>query len=283
MTCSTSPASRRANLNLDPVAFDLCESIEETMKDLALRAHQKGLELACDVQPDVPEAVLGDPVRLRQVLVNLVSNALKFTRHGEVVVVVSRMEDRGARNGDGATLTEAELSSILNPQSSILLHFAVSDTGIGIPAEKQARIFEAFTQGDGSATRQYSGTGLGLTISQQLVTLMGGQMWLESEVGQGSTFHFTARFEPAPEPVRRNKLPEQVNLAGLPVLAVDNNATNRRILETVLTNWGIETCHGCRWASGLDRPISGARSWRAFPAGIARLPPAADGWLHAGG
>jgi PAS domain S-box-containing protein len=234
-------------LNLDPVAFDLCESIEETMKDLALRAHQKGLELACDVQPDVPEAVLGDPTRLRQVLVNLVSNAIKFTRQGEVVVTVSRMEDRGSRIEDRGSSAKVEpastrgaLSSIFNPQTSILLHFAVSDTGIGIPAEKQARIFEAFTQADGSPTRLYGGTGLGLTISQQLVALMGGQMWLESDVGQGSTFHFTARFDPAPKPVEKRTPAQQVKLAGLSVLAVDSNATNRRILETVLTNWGMK-------------------------------------------
>jgi two-component system, sensor histidine kinase and response regulator len=230
-------------LTLDPVAFDLCGSIEETMKDLALRAHQKGLELACDLQPDVPEAVLGDPVRLRQVLVNLVSNAIKFTRRGEVVVTVSRMEDRGSSIEDRESKIEERgtwgQSSTLDPQSAILLHFAVSDTGIGIAPEKQARIFEAFTQADGSTTRPYGGAGLGLTISQQLVTLMGGQMWLESETGHGSTFHFTARFEAATDPIVKQRMSEQVSLAALPVLAVDNNATNRRILENVLANWGM--------------------------------------------
>jgi two-component system sensor histidine kinase/response regulator len=240
-------------LSLDPVAFDLCEGVESVMRALALRAYQKKLELNCYLQPNVPEAIVGDPVRLRQVLINLVGNAIKFTKHGDVIVEVSRMEERGARgeNGNlksenGRRTTETAQTAILDPQfsildsqSSILLHFAVRDTGIGIPAEKQARIFEAFTQADGSTTRQYGGTGLGLTISAQLVTLMGGRIWLESEEGRGSTFHFTVRVDTAPEPLAQRLLPERTQFAGVPVLAVDDNATNRRILENTLTRWGL--------------------------------------------
>jgi signal transduction histidine kinase/CheY-like chemotaxis protein len=208
-------------LNLEPLDFDLRECIEETMKTLALRAHQKGLELACSVRPDVPKAVTGDPARLRQILVNLVGNAIKFTKQGEVAV-------------DVTTETQAG--------DQVCLRFSVRDTGIGIPAGKQTKIFEAFAQADGSTTRQYGGTGLGLTISSQLVALMGGRIWVHSDVGRGSTFHFTAQFG-----VQRNSAAEagqfagaeRVDLEGLHVLVVDDNATNRRILEGTLTNWGM--------------------------------------------
>ena len=158
------------------------------MKTLALRAQQKGLELACRVDPEAPESVCGDPGRLRQVLVNLVGNAIKFTGRGEVVVDV-RPETR----------TERE----------ICLHFSVRDTGIGIPQDHQNHIFEAFTQVDHSTTRKYGGTGLGLTISSQLASMMGGRIWVESEPGQGSTFHFTARFGLAGDGRRRRRRPSR--------------------------------------------------------------------------
>ncbi len=203
--------------NLEETEFHLRESVGEVMKSLALRAHQKGLELACDVQPDVPDGLVGDPGRLRQVLVNLVGNALKFTEEGEVVLSVS--QDSGA-------------------EGEPLLHFAVRDTGIGIPAATQGRIFEAFEQADGSTTRKYGGTGLGLTISTQLVAMMAGRLWVESDPGAGSTFHFTARFRwPETNPGRPVPLPQ---LRGMPVLVVDDNATNRRILHDLLGNWGME-------------------------------------------
>jgi CheY-like chemotaxis protein len=202
------------------------------MKMLALRAHQKDLELAWHAEPDVQETVIGDPVRLRQILINLAGNAIKFTQQGEVVVSVSRGELLPGDKDDGPP---AGASS-----PDIRLHFAVSDTGIGIAPEKQAQIFEAFTQADGSTTRQYGGTGLGLTISQQLVSLMGGRMWVESKLGGGSTFHFTARFGVQSHPAKKTALSEQTNLSGLPVLVVDDNATNRRILEAMLTNWGLK-------------------------------------------
>jgi signal transduction histidine kinase/ligand-binding sensor domain-containing protein/CheY-like chemotaxis protein len=167
-------------LELDPVDFDLRECLAATIKAQALRAHQKGLRLACRVQADVPDALVGDPGRLRQILINLVGNAIKFTDRGEVVIDVS--------------LVRSEPQAAADPQGTDLeLHLAVTDTGIGISAEKQRSIFEAFSQADNSITRQYGGTGLGLTISSRLVGLMGGQLSVESVIGQGSTFSFTTR------------------------------------------------------------------------------------------
>ncbi|MBI3696273.1 MAG: response regulator, partial [Acidobacteria bacterium] len=203
-------------LDLDHLEFHLRDSLEDTMKALAVRAQQKGLELACHIQSDVADRVVGDPGRLRQIIVNLVGNAIKFTPRGEVVLGVE---------------TESRTDH------EVRLHFAVSDTGIGISPEKRQMIFEAFTQADSTTTRQYGGTGLGLAISSQLVEMMGGRTWLESEVGRGSTFHFTARF--AAPPVAAAPM-ELENLRDLPVLVVDDNATNRRILEEVLTNWRMK-------------------------------------------
>jgi PAS domain S-box-containing protein len=205
-------------LDIETIDFSLRDRLGDTMKSLALRAHHKGLELACHIAADVPDGLIGDPGRLAQVVVNLVGNAIKFTERGEVVVRVeteSRAEDH------------------------VGLHFRVSDTGIGISPEKQRRIFEPFTQADSSTTRQYGGTGLGLTISTKLVDMMGGRIWLESEGGKGSTFHFTARLglgkgQPQPSSV------EPVNLQDLPVLVVDDNATNRFILQDVLSRWHMK-------------------------------------------
>ena len=204
-------------LDIDAVEFDLRDSLDETMKTLALRADQKGLELLCQVRPGVPEVVRGDPTRLRQVVVNLVGNAIKFTKQGEVEVrVETQAQDR-------ETLT---------------LHFTVSDTGIGIPPEKQKLIFEAFSQADSSTTRKYGGTGLGLTISTSLVQMMGGEIWLESEVGRGTQFHFTVRLGLGDRTVEA--VPTTIEkLSGLKVLVVDDNRTNRRILEEVLGRWGM--------------------------------------------
>jgi PAS domain S-box-containing protein len=226
-------------LDLDRTDFALRDSLGETLKTLAQRAHKKGLELACHLAPDVPDALIGDPSRLRQVVVNLVGNALKFTEHGEVVVEVT-LEGSGVRGQGSAEVTSPRPSDacLLTPDSCVL-HFAVRDTGIGIPPEKLRLIFNAFEQVDGSTTRRYGGTGLGLAISERLVALMGGRIWVDSEVGQGSTFHFTARFglqqhaagSPAPAP--------PIDLEGLPVLVVDDNATNRRILEEMLRNWHL--------------------------------------------
>jgi CheY-like chemotaxis protein len=204
-------------LDLEAVDFDVRDTLDNTVASLALRAYQKNLELACHISPDVPERLRGDPTRLRQIIVNLVGNAIKFTEEGEVVVDVDVSE--------------------IKDSDRLCLHFAVSDTGIGIPEEKQHLIFAAFTQADGSTTRRYGGTGLGLSISSQLVEMMGGRIWVESEVGKGSAFHFTARLGFAK--TKAEKKSEAMDLSGLSVLVDDDNATNRRILEEVLDNWGM--------------------------------------------
>jgi PAS domain S-box-containing protein len=205
-------------LDLDLVDFDLRDTLDDTMATLAMRAHKKGLELADHIAADVPYALAGDPHRLCQVIVNLIGNAIKFTERGEVVLRV-----------DVRSRTEDE----------ICLHFAISDTGIGITADQQQKLFKAFSQADTSTTRRYGGTGLGLAISARLVEMMGGEIWLESQVGCGSMFHFSARFGPARCPVARPAQAELAQMHGLPVLVVDDNATNRRILLEMLTNWGM--------------------------------------------
>ena len=217
-------------LELDPIDFVVRDVLEDTVKALALRAAHKGLELHCEIHADVPRRVVGDPGRLRQVLVNLVGNAIKFTEHGEIVVEV-RNQGPGDRSSKNLVPPAPECC---------VLHFSVRDTGIGIPLEKQKLIFEAFSQADGSMTRKYGGTGLGLTISSQLVVLMGGELHVESEVGRGSTFYFDASFQTAgPEPAPHASHPP-TTLQGLTVLVVDDNATNRRILEGTLKSWGAK-------------------------------------------
>jgi two-component system, sensor histidine kinase and response regulator len=203
-------------LEVDTLDFNLRDNLGDTMKTLSLRAHQKGLELAYDLQPDVPDALIGDPGRLRQIIVNLVGNAIKFTEKGEVVVSV-------------------QSDAVMN--DDIQLHFIITDTGIGIPMERQAVIFEAFTQADGSMSRTYGGTGLGLTISSRLVGLMQGRIWVESEPGQGTRFHFTAQFGLQKLPVKLAAHRDALALRDLRVLVVDDNATNRKILIKTLTNW----------------------------------------------
>jgi two-component system, sensor histidine kinase and response regulator len=206
-------------LELESIPFDLRESLGETMKTLSLRAHQKGLELIYDVDPAVSEALIGDPSRIRQLVVNLVGNAIKFTERGEVAVLVTEQE----QSADAAEL-----------------HFVVKDTGVGIPEEKQAEIFEAFSQADNSMTRKFGGTGLGLAISTRIARMMKGRVWVESAPGRGSAFHFTAQLKlqagPAkfPDPV----LPER--LKEMHALIVDDNFTNRRLLQGILTRWGMK-------------------------------------------
>jgi PAS domain S-box-containing protein len=235
-------------LDLECIDFDLRETLDDTVATLAARAHKKGLELAAHVAPDVPNFLAGDPHRLRQVVVNLVGNAIKFTEAGEVVLSVrgQRAEDRGQRTEDGGRGTEdggqkagAEAPAGPCPLApdSYVLHFSVRDTGIGIAPAARDKLFGAFTQADTSTTRKYGGTGLGLAISSKLVGLMGGRIWLESEVGVGSTFHFTARFGPAEAPPAAPVEPAEVH--NLPVLVVDDNATNRLILREMLSNWGM--------------------------------------------
>jgi two-component system sensor histidine kinase/response regulator len=205
-------------LDLDPVVFNLRDDLENGVKALALRAHAKNLELLLDVGPEVPDYVIGDPVRLGQVVTNLVGNAIKFTEGGEVALVVATERLTG---------------------NELCLHFSVRDTGIGVALSKQKLIFEAFSQADGSTTRRFGGTGLGLTISSRLVAMMRGQLWVDSQPGKGSTFHFTACFEV----VAQSELPVEVDeslLVGTRVLVVDDNATNRRILTEQLRRWKMK-------------------------------------------
>ena len=205
---------------LEHVEFRLRDSIADALKSLALRAQEKEIELASHFPVDIPDALIGDPDRLRRIVVNLVGNAIKFTDRGEVVL-------------------RANLES--QAKDDILLHFSVTDTGIGIPVEKQQRIFEAFAQADTSTTRKYGGTGLGLAISAQLCELMGGVMWVESEVGRGSTFHFTAHFGRPQAPVEEKIVDAApVKLLDLPVLVVDDNATSRQILDEMIANWRMK-------------------------------------------
>ena len=205
-------------LDLDDTPFSLRDSIWETLSSLNVRADAKGLELAYRIDENLPDLLVGDPGRLRQIFVNLVGNAIKFTSRGEVVVGAAEESREEAR---------------------IVLHYSVRDTGIGIPVEKQNQIFQAFAQADGSTTRQYGGTGLGLTISRQLVSLMGGELWVESSDGQGSTFHFTASFGLAEATAEGSQVHDPKLLEGLPVLVVDDNQSNRTILERVLSRWGM--------------------------------------------
>ena len=211
-------------LTLENVDFDLPSQLEETMRPLALRAEQKNLTLSYQVQRDIPPLLHGDPLRLRQILVNLVGNAIKFTNQGRIEVEIKR---------DNAASKQANNDR----PSGLRVHFAVRDSGIGISPAKQAQIFDAFTQADSSTTRVYGGTGLGLAISSQLVKLMGGSIWVESELGVGSTFHFSVPLLAATRPLLKTRSAAQINLVGRSVLVVDDNSTNRRLLESLLKNW----------------------------------------------
>jgi signal transduction histidine kinase/ligand-binding sensor domain-containing protein/DNA-binding response OmpR family regulator len=209
-------------VELDFVDFSLRDCVEEVLKTLAPRANEKGLELLCDIAPEVPETVLGDSGRLRQIILNLVSNSIKFTEHGEVSIKVEVVEEE----------REARIA-----------RFTVADTGIGIPSEKLESIFSPFTQADASTTRKYGGTGLGLTISARLAEMMGGKIWVESEVGRGTRFSFTARFEVTDKKTESELTMAPESLRGVRILVVDDNPTNRRILKGVLQRWNAQvTC-----------------------------------------
>jgi signal transduction histidine kinase/CheY-like chemotaxis protein len=203
-------------LDLYPESFNLRDMVTDTVKAMALRADQKGLELICHVLPDVPDGLIGDTGRLRQIIVNLLGNAIKFTESGEIVV---RAAVESSNSG------------------GICLHFSVKDTGIGIAREKLNLIFQAFSQADGSTTRRYGGTGLGLTISSRLVELMGGKIWVESELQHGSTFHFTAMLNVDPDAQAAASPLLVTELEDLAVLVVDDNATNRFMLQETLVSW----------------------------------------------
>jgi signal transduction histidine kinase/CheY-like chemotaxis protein/HPt (histidine-containing phosphotransfer) domain-containing protein len=223
-------------LDLETIDFDLRVAVESVAASMAPRAEAKGLEMACMVHHNVPTLLRGDPSRLRQVLLNLVGNAIKFTLRGDIVIRV---------------MLESET------QDSATLLFTVSDTGIGIPAERIKYIFERFTQVDSSTTRKYGGTGLGLAISKQLVQMMGGTIGVESESGKGSTFWFTARFQKQPAGTQLVPLIEEINLKGIRALVVDDNPTNQVILRKMLENIGMRVTIASSGAECIDALLSG--------------------------
>jgi PAS domain S-box-containing protein len=229
-------------LEFDTAEFDLAEIVSDTLRSMALRAHEKGLELACYISPDLPQYFIGDALRLKQVLTNLLGNAIKFTQHGEVVL---RVEPGKAIN-DGQELM-----------------FSISDTGIGIPAEKRRSIFEAFSQADASTTRRFGGSGLGLAISSRIVALMGGNMWVESEPGQGSTFYFTARLKLAKD-AKVESAAAPAEFAGVPILIVDESLTTRRILAQILASWGMRAVTAENGAAALEKLRAAAHGGDPF-------------------
>ena len=230
-------------LDLDPIDFNLRDILEGVVRAQALKAHTKHLELLIDVNPQVPDYVFGDPVRLRQVVTNLVGNAIKFTESGEVELVAALESRAGGK---------------------IHLHFSVRDTGIGIPLNKQELIFTAFSQADGSTTRKFGGTGLGLTISSRLVKMMQGRMWVESQPGSGATFHFTTCFDVANE-CEQPAPADEARLEGTPVLVVDDNATNRRILTDLLWRWKMKPASAASGSEALSMLRRAAGSGDPFP------------------
>jgi CheY-like chemotaxis protein/HPt (histidine-containing phosphotransfer) domain-containing protein len=205
-------------LLIEKIPFHLGKTVSDTLKTLAMRAQEKGLELVCDIDADVPMAVLGDPGRVRQILINIIGNAIKFTSKGEVILHISRM-----RGTDGRSM----------------LDLAVSDTGIGIAPNKIGSIFDAFSQEDSSITRKYGGTGLGLTICARLAVALGGQVWVESELGKGSVFHFETSLEIDPAP--NESASSAVSFEGRRILIVDDNAVNRKVLSRALQFAGVQT------------------------------------------
>jgi two-component system, sensor histidine kinase and response regulator len=247
-------------LELEEIGFNLYTCVGETVKTLASRAHEKGLELAYEIGADVPQQLLGDPGCLRQILVNLVGNAIKFTEKGEVLVEVTRKSEH---------------------HNKVEVQFKVRDTGIGIPPEKHKLLFRAFSQADNSTTRKYGGTGLGLAISASLVNLMKGKIWLESSAGKGSAFHFTACFALQPVVIEPALLPGD-DLQNVPVLVVDDNQTNRRILCEMTARWGMKPCATDGGQAALAAIDAAHRQGRSFPVILvdARMP-GMDGFLLA--
>jgi two-component system, sensor histidine kinase and response regulator len=219
-------------VELEEIDFDLRNTMENAMDILSIRANEKNLELVCHLHAEVPTALSGDPARLRQIIVNLAGNAIKFTGKGEVVIRVEKEQ------------TEA---------GSIQLHFSVSDTGIGIAPDKIKTVFESFSQADGSITRKYGGTGLGLTISKKLVEMMGGTIWVESEPGKGSVFHFTVRFKGSRAEPRQAPRIKKTVLTGTRVLIVDDNATNRMVLKEMISLWGLVSSEAADGKEALTR------------------------------
>jgi PAS domain S-box-containing protein len=248
-------------LELEAISFSLRDCIGTMLKPLGLRADQKGIELTADIPAEVPDHLIGDPLRLRQILGNLTDNAIKFTERGDVMLRVAV---------ESAT------------EDGHCLHFSIADTGIGIPAEKQVLIFEAFAQADSTTTRTYGGTGLGLAIASQIVRQMGGRIWVESKVGEGTTFHFTARLpvRHTPAPNVRHADPRQ--LEGLRVLVVDDNAVNRRILREMLAHWRMQPAVVASGAAAIVEMLRAAHAGTPFPLVILDgMMPEMDGFMVA--
>ena len=215
-------------LDVETIEFNLPDSLASAMRAVSISAHQKGLELICDIDSEVPDSLVGDPTLLRQILLNLIGNAVKFTAQGEVVLRVEKQEETDEK---------------------VTLHFAVKDTGLGIASEKQQSIFESFTQADNSTSRRFGGTGLGLTISARLVEAIGGRIWVESKPGLGSTFHFTAPFAKATLSMVEF---EPGSFSGLSVLVVDDNASHRRLMQEMFRHWGMDAITVDREAKALE-------------------------------
>jgi len=231
-------------IKLEKVGFDIVEVVEKTCDIMAFRAHKKEIELSEHINTEIPVDLIGDPLRLRQILVNLTGNAIKFTDKGEVNLDVNF-----------ASKEEAEIFKKGNGRKNIRLLFSIRDTGIGIPKNKKKTIFESFTQADSSITREYGGTGLGLTICKRLIELMRGNIWVESQVGKGSTFYFTAEFgigEKASKYIESEEI-EELEIAGLKTLVVDDTAANRLILREILTRWGAKVVEAENGKEALAR------------------------------
>jgi two-component system, sensor histidine kinase and response regulator len=248
-------------LALDPIPFNLRDSLDKMLAIFAAGAHAKGLELACDVHPHVPEKLVGDIHRLQQIITNLAGNAIKFTKKGEVIVRVQADE---------------------RIDNTLRLHFVVQDTGIGIPAAKQKLIFEPFSQADDSVSREYGGTGLGLAISSRLVELLGGTLWVESELGLGSAFHFTATVGLQPEQADSATTPPYTELRDVRVLVADDNITNGRILQTILSNWQMRPSVALDGRSALQMLLEAARGESPYKLVLAdAVMPVMDGYALA--
>ena len=248
-------------LDLECLDFSLRECIGSMLKPLGLRADQKGLELTAEILADVPDYLTGDALRLRQILINLTDNAIKFTSQGDVML---RVEVDAAPAGEHG------------------LHFTVRDTGIGIPAQKQALIFEAFAQADGTTTRTYGGTGLGLAIASRLVEQMRGRIWVESTPGKGTAFHFTARFGVPQVPLALTQPMPLPGLEGLAVLVVDDNAINRRILSEMLLHWRMKPCIVASGEAAVAELLRAARAGIPYPLIILDgMMPKMDGFMTA--
>ncbi len=246
-------------LELEAISFSLRDCLSAVLKPLGMRADKKGLELTADISSVVPDHLIGDPMRLRQILINLTDNAIKFTERGDVTV--------------GVTVESAT-------DDEHCLHFMVEDTGVGIPEEKRALIFEAFAQGDGATTRTYGGTGLGLAIASQIVRYMGGRIWVESTVGEGTTFHFTARMPVRHTPAPNVRHVDASELEGLRVLVVDDNAVNRRILREMLLHWRMQPSVVASGAAAIVEMLRAAHAGMPFPLVILDgMMPEMDGFM----